>query len=152
MLPNALLVDGDCARRCASRGVMDMTELEALLEEWGEWATYEDELIGPALPRCLSLEGGYVPPQWWDWPDPKRDEPDWRIGERVEAAWRTLDNRGKAVLKAWYIVSQWALPEHERREYGKRLRLTAMRTCHAEATVEQLLDVARVDMLRALSR
>ena len=75
--------------------------LDDRLMNWGRWAR-----VGIKLGQCGSAEGNYRS-NWRQWVELKdinlSEEIDAFDAEEVEAAWRTLPNRERKVLKFHYI-------------------------------------------------
>lgn len=84
----------------------EIINVDALLTEWGRWCVYRRPR-GPEIPQCGSLEGQYRSPQVWEGAEPDDEEPDWRIGERIEAIVTKFDKRGHKCLKVWYVERPW---------------------------------------------
>ena len=95
-------------------------KLRARLLNWGAWLSWEAE-IGPAYPRCISLESRHVPEAGdvWDDPDePTRPTPNVSDAEAMEAHIRQLECLHQYCLAVTYggqpTVMRWRrVGEHQ---------------------------------------
>ena len=83
-------------------GTTNVIHIDDALDTWGRWCTWGN-VYGPRPPACGSLEGRYSPPQVWETAEPAEDDPDWRVGEKVERIVIRLPARHRYALKLWYV-------------------------------------------------
>jgi hypothetical protein len=82
-------------------GTNDVLRTDDALIEWGRWCRWGS--IGPRAPACGSLESSYRSGQVWEVEEPREEDPDWRVGERIERVVTRLPARHRQALKAWYV-------------------------------------------------
>ncbi len=83
-------------------GTTNVIHIDDALDTWGRWCTWGNA-YGPRPPACGSLEGRFSSPQTWWTDEPREDDPDWRVGEKVERIVVNLPARYRQSLKLWYV-------------------------------------------------